>query len=180
MPYHARTATHTSIMKLAFNARQYAPLQPMDNPEQFPPYELLPGRKDVNNPDDDWRLFQYKIAADLGWDGDQHWVEQRVQTATMYAKEDGTYGQDASAKRSPGRPLLYPMIPGESPEARAKRLLRERKERTKRAVAQSSPARQELHEARVAMAAAQEAYKAARARVALAEIAVAQETAQRG
>lgn len=167
-------------MQLAFNAREYAPMQPMDNPEQFPAYELLEGRKDVNNPDDLWRAAVYSTAALFGKDPDEEWTLMRVQVATMYAKEDGTYGQDNTAKRRPGRPLLYPMIPGESAEARSKRLLRERKQREKQAVAASSPARQELHVARVAMAAAQEAYRAARARVALAEIAVAQETAQRG
>lgn len=167
-------------MQLSFNARKYTPVQPMDNPEQFPPYELLPGRKDVNNPDAAWREGQYETAAALGWDGDENWVRERVQLATMYAKEDGTYGADAKQpKRGQGRPLVYPMIPGESAEARRLRLNRERVQRS-RGAQEESAAAAALREALVAMEQARAAYEEAKLRVAQARIDLKRRNAQAG
>lgn len=168
-------------MQLAFNALDYMPMQPMDNPEQFPAYELLEGRKDVNNPDSAWREAAYEYARTFGLDGDTYWVETRVTVATIYAKEDGTYGEAQTTKNRVGRPFQHPVIPGESPDARRLRLNRERQARHRtHAQARNTPAAVEYREAGVAMAAAKLAYEQAKARLSLAKIAFDQETGKRG
>lgn len=103
-----------------------APLQPEDDPQRFPAYVPRPGRKDVCNPDAAWMDAVRQAAARYGDDFDEAWERERQSVAAMYAREDGD-SVDALNRRSRGRPLVYPVLPGESPADRKKRLRAERR-----------------------------------------------------
>lgn len=108
-PVHAQPATLTDYLRA----------------HSFFPYRMKPGRWDVYDP----ASMQPGETADA-------YIQRATLAATYWAqddaKEDATQAAPTVVKRSPGRPRVHPLIPGESAEDRRARLSRERREEYRR------------------------------------------------
>lgn len=148
-------------MFLNFDAATTPPQQPADDPLQFPAYARTPERADIGERGSKWEAFVRQLAQVNGEDGDDAWFAARMERASAYARQDTVNAVDSTPKRPPGRPLLYPMIEGESEADRKKRLALNRRVR---AATDSDPGKAaKLLELMQAVEQAKTAYDKARA-----------------